>query len=119
MKVAIIGSCLSGMSLGLRLLNSGHEVILLSPHQDLNDAGAAYLINSVTLNSLRSLNLQIDSAVTPLEGDSANDYFGESATNAMGLLYSVHRADLHKELYRSIGADRFLLNKRLHEKHKM
>ncbi|MAJ29149.1 hypothetical protein CBD41_07010 [bacterium TMED181] len=107
MKIAILGSCLAGMSLSLRLLKSQHEVSIWSPFPSLNSEGPGYLVNTVTLTSLKSLGLNIEPFEVPLYGGKAIDLFDSSTPHNSGLLFALDRNKLHQEFYRLLGAERF------------
>ena len=110
MKIAILGSCLAGMSLSLRLLKSQHEVSIWSPFPHLDTDGPGYLVNTVTLTSLKSLGLNTESFEVSLRGGNAIDLFNSSTPQNSGLLYSLDRKKLHDEFYRCLGANRFHFN---------
>lgn len=107
MKITILGSCLSGMALALRLLQSRHEVEICIPETGLDSCSSGYLFNSVSLESLSSLGLNLRNWVTPLRGGRAHAVSDQFRTESGNFLFTADALRLHQEIQKCVGEDRY------------
>ena len=112
MKITILGSCLSGMALALRLIHSKHEVEICLPETGLDSCSSGYLFNSVTLESLTSLGLNLRNWVTPLRGGRAHAVSDQIEAESGSHLFSADSLRLHQEIQKSVGKERYRFDSR-------
>ena len=112
MKITILGSCLSGMALALRLAHSRHDVEICTPEPNLNTRNRGYLFNSVTYQTLQSLGLNLKNWVTPIRGGRAYTCSDQSQPETGDYLFSVDSVHLHNAIQERLGEDLFRFNTR-------
>lgn len=112
MKITILGSCLSGMALAIRLFHSRHEVEICLPETGLEACNSGVLFNSVSCQSLATLGVDLQKWLTPLKGGQAQPHSNQGSSETGNYLFSVDSLRLHQEIQKCLGENLFRFNAR-------